>query len=171
MAQQTINATDNLNAGRIKINDNFTELYNATGFQSRTDTTNTQTLTGLTDNLVAFSGVLEENGGLTLTDSNAKITPMSLNDIISVDFAFTAVVPLGTNLFLSIYLKVNSNIFRANTMSIIKGVGLDDNFSVSWVLPVGTDFLANGGEIYINPVVTLDIKNRYINVARIGKGR
>lgn len=171
MAQQTINATDNLNVGRIKINDNFTELYGDTGFQSRTDTTNTQTLTGLTDNLISFTGVLEENGGLTLMDSSAKITPISLNDIIAVDFAFTAVVPVGTNLFLSIYLKVNSNIFRANTMSIIKGVGLDDNFSVSWVLPVGGDFLANGGEIYINPVVTLDIKNRYINVARIGKGK
>jgi hypothetical protein len=141
-----------------------------TGFQSRTDTTNEQTLTSLTDNLISFSGTLEENGGLTLMDSNAKITPMSLNDIISVDFAFTGVVPVGTNLFLSIYLKVNGNIFRATTLPIIKGAGLDDHFSVSWILPIGADFLANGAEIYVNPIVGLTIKNRYISVTRIGKG-
>ena len=171
MAQQIILSTDNLPTGLPKINDNFTELYSFTGFQSRTDTTNTQSLTALTDNLISFSGTLEENGGLTLMDSNAKITPMSLNDIISVDFAFTGVVPVGTNLFLSIYLKVNGNIFRASTLPIIKGVGLDDHFSVSWVLPVGADFLTNGAEIYVNPVVGLTIKNRYISVTRIGKGK
>lgn len=168
---QEILISDNLDAGREKINDNFTELYSFTGFQSRVDNTNTQTLTSLTDNLISFSGTLEENGGLTLIDSNAKITPMSLNDIISVDFAFTGVVPSGTNLFLSIYLKVNGNIFRATTLPIIKGVGLDDHFSVSWILPVGADFLANGAEIYVNPEAGLDIKNRYISVTRIGKGK
>ena len=31
MAQQIINSTDVLNVGRIKINDNFTELYSLTG--------------------------------------------------------------------------------------------------------------------------------------------
>lgn len=179
MAQEIINngttagdgTGENLFNSFEKVNNNFTEVYNFTGFQSRVDTTNTQTLTALTDNLISFTGTLEENGGLTLMDSNAKITPISLNDIISVDFAFTGVVPVGSNLFLSIYLKVNGNIFRATTLPIIKGVGLDDNFSVSWILPVGADFLANGAEIYINPLVGLDIKNRYVSVTRIGKGR
>ena len=143
---------------------------NETGFQSRTDETNNQSLLALTDNLVSFSGILEENGGLSLLDSNAKITPIGLNDIVSVDFAFTGVVPIGTNLFLSIYLKVDGNIFRATTLPIIKGVGLDDHFSVSFILPVGADFLANGATIHVNPLVAMTIKNRYVSVTRLAKG-
>jgi hypothetical protein len=142
-----------------------------TGFQSRTDETNNQSLLALTDNLVSFSGVLEENGGLDLLDSSAKVTPIGLNDIISVDFAFTGVVPIGTNLFLSIYLKVDGNIFRATTLPIIKGVGLDDHFSVSWILPVGADFLSNGATIHVNPLVAMTIKNRYVSVTRLAKGK
>ena len=142
-----------------------------TGYQSRVDTTNTQNLTALTENLISFSGTLEENGGLTLIDSNAKVTPIALNDIISVDFAFTGVVPVGSNLFLSVYLKVNGNIFRATTLPIIKGVGLDDYFSVSWILPVGADFLANGATIHVNPLVAMTIKDRYVNVTRLSKGK
>lgn len=179
MAQQQVNlgtiandgTGDDLRAGGKKINDNFDELYSVTGFQSRVDTTNTQSLTGLTDNLISFTGTLEENGGLTLMDSNSKITPINLNDIISVDFAFTGVVPVGSNLFLSIYLKVNGNIFRSVSLPIIKGVGLDDYFSVSWILPVGSDFLTNGAEIYVNSVVGMTIKNRYVSVSRIGIGK
>lgn len=142
-----------------------------TGYQSRVDTINTQNLTALTDNLVSFSGTLEENGGLSLMDSNAKVTPISLNDIISVDFAFTGVVPVGLNLFLSVYLKVNGNIFRATTLPIIKGEGLDDYFSVSWILPVGADFLANGATIHVNPLAAMTIKERYVNVTRLAKGK
>lgn len=171
MAKQTILSTDNLPTSLPRINDNFTELYSFTGFQSRVDNTNTQVLTASTDNLISFSGTLEENGGLTLMDSNAKITPIALNDIISVDFAFTGVVPVGSNLFLSVYLKVNGNIFRATTLPIIKGVGLDDYFSISWILPVGDDFLANGATIHVNPLVAMTIKDRYVNVTRLAKGK
>lgn len=179
MAKQIINigtiandgTGDALRTAFDKVNDNFDELYQVTGFQSRVDNTNTQTLTGLTDNLISFTGTLEENGGLTLMDSNAKITPISLNDIISVDFAFTGVVPVGSNLFLSVYLKVGGNIYRSVSLPIVKGVGLDDYFSVSWILPVGSAFLSNGGLIYVNPIVGLTIKNRYVSVSRIGKGR
>jgi hypothetical protein len=142
-----------------------------TGFQSRTDESNEQTLLPLTDNLISFTGILEENGNLDLLDTNAKITPIGLNDIISVDFAFTAVVPVGSNLFLSVYLKVDGNIFRSTTLPIIKGVGLDDHFSASWILPVGATFLANGAEIYVNPIAGLNIKNRYICVTRLAKGQ
>ena len=43
MAQQTIETTDILNPGRVKINDNFTELYN------RTDIAESATITPLTN--------------------------------------------------------------------------------------------------------------------------
>ncbi len=179
MAKQTIGigtvandgTGDTLRNSFDKCNDNFDELYSATGFQSISDTTNIQTLTALTDNLVSFSAPFEENGGLTLMDSNAKITPVGLNDIMGVDFSFTGVVPIGSNLFLSIFLKVGGVIYRATSQSLVKGVGLDDYFSVSWILPVGASFLSNGGLIYVNPVVGMNIKNRYLSVTRIGKGK
>ena len=142
-----------------------------TGFQTRTDLVNTQTLLPLTDNLISFEGTLEENGGLNILDATSKITPIELNDIMTVDFAFTGLVPAGSNLFLSIYLKVSGIVYRAVSVPIVKGVGIDDYFSVSWVLPVQFDFLTNGAEIYVNPNVEITISNRYISVTRIAKGK
>lgn len=151
------------------INDNFTELYGATGWQARVDTTNTQSLTGATNNLISFSGTLEQNGGLTLMDANSKITPIALGDAIKVDFSFTAVVPSGSDHFVNVLFIVNSVVYRSNTSIFKKGVGTDDYISVSYFLPVGTDFLANGGQFYINPDVAVTIKNRYVSVSRIHK--
>lgn len=151
------------------INDNFNELYGATGWQSRVDTTNTQTLTGATNNLISFAGTLEENGGLTLMNSLAKITPITLGDAIHVDFSFTAVTPAGQDHYLNILFIVGGFVYRSNTFTLLKGAGNDDNISVSYFLPVGALFLANGGELFINPDVSLDIKNRYVSVSRIHK--
>jgi len=142
---------------------------NATGYQSRTDTINTQVLTGLTDNLVSFTGVLEENGGLTLMDSNCKITPIQQGDVLVLDFAFDCVAPIGSDNFLVISLKVDGVVYRNINMPIVKGAGLVDNFSVSWSLPIGASFLANGGEVYINPNTAITISNRYMVVSRTHK--
>lgn len=158
-----------LRAGGDMINDNFTELYGATGWQARVDTTNTQSLTGATNNLISFTGSLEENGGLTLMNANAKVTPIALGDAVQVDFSFTAVVPSGTDHFLNILFIVNGFVYRSNTYIFKKGVGTDDYMSVSYFLPVGAVFLANGGEFYINPDVAVTIKNRYVSVSRIHK--
>lgn len=143
--------------------------YDTTGWQSRIDTTNTQVLTGATDNLISFTGTLSGNGGLTLLDSNSKITPIQENDVVTVDFAFTAIVPAGSDHFLSILLKVNGVVYRAQNVDLIKGVGDDDYFSVSWTLPVQSDFKTYGGLIYINPDTDVTIKDRYINCTRTHK--
>jgi len=160
---------DTLRVSMDKVNDNFTELYGASGWQSRVDTTNTQSLTGATNNLISFTGNLEENGGLILMNTNAKVMPIALGDAVQVDFSFTAVVPSGTDHFLNILFIVNSFVYRSNTYIFKKGVGTDDYISVSYFLPVGAVFLANGGEFYINPDVAVTIKNRYISVSRIHK--
>ncbi len=160
---------DTLRNAMDKVNDNFTELYGATGWQSRVDTTNTQALTGATNNLISFSGTLEQNGGLTLMNANAKITPIALGDAIQVDFSFTAIVPSGTDHFLNVLFIVNGFVYRSNTYIFKKGAGTDDYISVSYFLPVGAVFLANGGEFYINPDVAVTIKDRYISVSRIHK--
>lgn len=177
MAKQIINIGTTANDGTgdalrnamDKTNDNFTELYGATGWQSRVDTTNTQSLTGATNNLISFTGTLEQNGGLTLMNTNAKITPIALGDAIQVDFSFTAVTPAGSDHYVNILFIVNGFVYRASTTILMKGSGNDDNISVSFFLPVGAVFLANGGEFYINPDVAVTIKNRYISVSRIHK--
>lgn len=141
-----------------------------TGWQSRVDTTNTQSLTANTENTIAFSGTLESNGGLVLMDSNAKITPLKLGDFIVVDFAFTAVTPSGSSNHLHINFVVNGVNYRSENHSFLKGAGVDDNVSVSYGFPVSAEFLANGGVFKINPSTAVTIKNRYISVCRTHKG-
>lgn len=160
---------DTLRNSFDKVNDNFNELYGSTGWQSRVDTTNTQSLTEATNNLISFSGTLESNGGLTLMDSNSKITPIATGDAIHVDFSFTAVTPSGADHYLNVLFIVNSVIYRSETFSLLKGSGNDDAISVSYFLPVTSTFLTNGGEFYINPDVAVTIKNRYVSALRIHK--
>ena len=177
MAKQTIflGTTSNdgtgtkLRAGGDMINDNFNELYGWTGWQSRVDTTNTQSLTGATNNLISFAGTLEQNGGLTLMNGNSKITPIALGDAIHVDFSFTVVTPGGADHYVNVLFIVNGIVYRSQTTILAKGSGVDDGISVSFFFPIGTDFLTNGGEFYINPDVAVTIKNRYISVSRIHK--
>jgi hypothetical protein len=145
-------------------------LDQITGFQTRIDTINTQALTSATQNTIAFSGTLESNGGLILTDSNAKITPITLNDVITVDFGCTFVTPAGSDHYATISLFVDGNAYRATTHQLIKGSGNDDEFSISWTLPVKDLFLLNGGIIKIKPDTNCSIKNRYLNVLRTHKG-
>ena len=142
-----------------------------TGYQSRVDTINTQNLTALTENLISFSGTLEENGGLTLMNANAKITPISLNDIISVDFAFTSINPAGTDQYINCNFVVDGVVYRSQTFPLVKGAGFEDNCSVSFVFPITATFLTNGGAFYLYPSSTTTIKNRYISVSRTHKGK
>ena len=142
-----------------------------TGWQSRVDTINTQNLTALTENLIYFSGTLEENGGLTLMNANAKVTPISLNDIISIDFAFTSINPAGTDQYINCNFVVDGVVYRSQTFPLVKGAGFEDNCSVSFVFPVTATFLTNGGEFYLYPSSATTIKNRYLAVTRIGKGK
>ena len=141
-----------------------------TGWVDTTDTTNTQSLTANTDNLVQIATPQDENGGLSLLDSNAKITPTKLNDSISVDFAFSFTTPSGTNNYLNVYLKVNGVIYRAHTHAMLKATGVTDYVSVSFNLPVKTALFENGAEFYVNPSTSISITNRYIQVTKLHNG-
>lgn len=141
-------------------------FVNTTGWQSRIDTTNTQSLTATTDNLIAFTGTLSENGGLVLMDSNSKVTPIYENDVVTFDFACTAVTPNDNNEYMHLRFIVNGVVFRSKTHRFLDNNGEDDFVSVSWTLPVGSDFITNGGELFINPSVNVDIKDRYVAVTK-----
>lgn len=141
-----------------------------TGWQSRVDTTNTQSLTPNTNNLIAFTGTLESNGFLSLLDVNSKVVPLKQGDFIIVDFAFTAVTPSGSGNYTTIIFEVNGFSYRSEIHSFLKGSGVDDNISVSYGFPVTSDFLTYGGTFKINPNTAVNIKNRYISVCRTHKG-
>ena len=107
---------------------------------------------------------------MNLIDEFGNITPTNLGDVLSIDIAFTSIVPAGTNLYLVVKLIVDGVVYRAVTQNLVKDLGLDDYFSVSWTVPVGADFLSNGGQIFVNPLSTLLIKNRYIQVTKLING-
>jgi hypothetical protein len=158
------------------VNDNFlpkgyVNPDNATGYQSRVDEFNTVSLTASTENTVVITGTVEENGGLILMDSNSKITPINVGDVVQIDFACTFVTPAGSNNYVVINLSVDGSIYRSLTHELIKGSGNDDTISISWCLPVGDYFKLNGALITINPNATMTYKNRYIQVTRIHKAR
>jgi hypothetical protein len=141
-----------------------------TAWESKADTTNTIALTGATNNLFSLTATSESNGGLVFLNSVSKVQPLKLGDFLVCDLAFTAITPSGADNFITIYFIVNSVVYGAQTFNLLKGSGNDDEIRVSFGLPVSSDFLANGGEFYINPNVDLDIKNRYISVSRTHKG-
>ena len=177
MAKQVINigttandgTGDTLRNSMSKANSNFTELYGATGWQSRVDTTNTQTIPATTITAIPITIGLESNGGLTLLDSNSKITPIALGDFLVVNFAFTAVSPSGADHYCNILFRVNGVTYRSVTEPYLKGTGVDDDMTLSIGLPVGTDFLTYGGQFFIYSDVSVVIKNRYIAVSRTHK--
>ena len=145
-------------------------IDNETGFNDVTDFT-TQALVGGVNTLINFTGSNDQNGNLQLLDFDLKIMPKLLNDLMSLDFVFTVVIPAGTNHYINIYLMIGTDIYRSQTIPLLKDVGADDTISVSWILPVKQSFLDNGGLLYLSPDVNLTIKNKYICVARLGKGK
>jgi len=179
MAKQTINLGTTggdgtgtvLRVGGDMINDNFDEVYSFTGWISRFNAS-TVALGAATNNLITITGTAESNNGLVLLDSDSRVTPLTLNDVITVDFSCTFITPSGSDHYatISLFIPGGGN-YRSFTHQLIKGSGNDDEFSVSWVLPVAATFLANGGDIVIAPDVACSIKNKYIAVTRTHKGQ
>ena len=149
---------------------NLPMLDQTTGWQSRADTTNVIELTNDIDNLVVITGDINQNGGLVLLDSNSKITPIRLGDVLQVDFACTFLTPPGDNKNVVVKLIVDGVAYRSFTYPLTKGAGIEDEFSISWSLPCGQNLLDNGATIQINPMEIMDYKNRYISVTRTHKG-
>lgn len=177
MAQEIIDVGTSAGAGNgdilrnsfIKTNNNFTELYGVTGFESKFQAT-AQTLTA-SDNLITITGTSESNGGLSLLDTNGKVTPIQVNDVLTVDFGCTVVTPSGTDNYIHLKFVVNTFVYRAITIPLLKGSGNNDEVSLSANMPVGSEFNTNGMQVYIEPNTGVTINNKYISVVRIHKAR
>jgi hypothetical protein len=153
----------------------YTESINtpaniATGWESKFQAT-TQSLTGSTDNLITVVGTSESNGGLTLLNASGKVTPIKLGDAVNIDFGCTVVTPATPDAYVEIKFVVDGVVFRSITSLLVKSSGNDDFISLTGCLPVGSSFLSNGLEVYINPSANLDIKDKYIAVTRTHIGK
>ena len=155
---------DALRVAFDKVNDNFNERYQSSGWESRFQAAS-QSLT-VSNNLITITGTSESNGGLTFLDTNAKVIPIQENDVLSIDFGCTIVTPAGSSNYVHLKFVVNTMVYRAITLPLLKGSGNNDHISLSATLPVGADFIANGLEIYIETNTALDISDKYISVNR-----
>lgn len=133
-------------------------------WQSRVDTTNTQSLTLATENLYGFTGTSESNDAVTLITTAGLIQPTAINNVVTIDYSFVLTTPAGSDKYLYVSLVVDGVTYRANTHLLIRGSGNPDPISGSFTLPVATAFFENGAEIYLNPNATCGINNRYISV-------
>ena len=143
----------------------YTEVPEPTTiWQSRTDTTNTQSLTANTNNLFAFAGTLDKNTDEPLITALGLVSPTKLKNTITIDYSFNVITPSGTDRFIDVFFIVNSVEYRAITIPLLKGSGNNQHISGSWTLPVGLDFMNNAGAIYLNPNSACTINTRYISV-------
>jgi hypothetical protein len=133
-------------------------------WQSRVDTTNTQSIVADTDVNFGFVGISESNNNPSLLSTSGLITPINEKDVVTVDYSFQLTTPSGSDKFVQIFFKVNGIIYRAETHLLIKPTAETDYISGSFTLPVGADFKLYGGQIVINSSVAITIENRYISV-------
>jgi len=183
MAQQTINNTDVLNIGRGKINDNFTELYNATGWEQITDSTYTSgspltILSGVTGKIQTGTvtrittqlptGVTEFWNGTT-----DKLVAVNNGDAFTLSLRFKAKMNVANGITdVSINIGGSLNVISQETILFSKGSGVEQRFDIDLSYFTGTTFIANGGTIEVKPLNgDIDIYDIVIVPIRTHKGR
>lgn len=180
MAQQTINTTDVLNIGRGKINDNFTELYNATGWEQITDTSGstltilsgvtgkiqTKTVTRITTQLP--TGVTEFWNGTT-----DKLIGVNDGDAFTLSLRFKAKMNVANGITdVGINIGGSLNVISQETILFSKGSGVEQRFDVDLTYFTGTTFIANGGTIEVKPLNgDIEIYDIVLTIIRTHKGR
>lgn len=142
-----------------------------TGWQSIVNTSTTQVITADTETQIIFTGIEQENGGLDFMDNTGVITPLQENDTLTIDVAFSFVVPSGTTNYFSFYVKIDGVIFRGLSVPMVRDTGAVQYFSQSFTLPVSSSFMGKSARCYIDSNVGITLSNRYISVARLHKAK
>jgi hypothetical protein len=183
MAKQTINTTDVLNIGRGKINDNFTELYNTTGWEQITDTTYTSgspltILSGVTGKIL--TGTVTRittqlpTGVTEFWDSTTdKLIAVNNGDAFTLSLRFKAKMNVASGITdVAINIGGALNIISQETLVFSKGSGVEQKFDIDFSYFTGTTFISNGGNIEIKPLNGgIEIYDIVIVPIRTHKGR
>ena len=176
------NPVSNINKVRSEdmneIKSSVNSLYDVHGWVEYKDLTNTsdnkQTLTALTETALTIDGAStiktykpKDMGDSELWASN-KITPLRLGDSYQLRVDFTAEISNANGYFdFGIYIDGAIGYALQDTFIFPKGAGTAHKFSLNFLIYCLDTFIANGGELRVNPSHTMLAWDKRIIVSRI----
>lgn len=163
MAQQTILGTDSLDAGKNKINDNFTELYGSTGWAVYNDTTYT---TGSPFTVVDGAAAVDmpNNAGSKIetqkpfditTFYDGTVITGREGDGLNLTFEFKArPAGTGTNPRITVSIDIGGAIGELYPCDFVlsKGNGIEHNIVMSYNVYTLDTWEANGGTVKVSAI-------------------
>lgn len=153
-------------------------LYNVAGWVEYKDLTNTvsnkQSLTAGQENALTIDGASTIKTykplgmGTTELWANNKITPLALGDAYQIRIDFQAEIANANGYFDSgIYIDGVVGYAVQGTFTFPKGSGVAHRFSLNFLVYCFDTFLANKGELRINPSHTMLVWDKRIILSRI----
>ena len=162
MAQQTVLVTDNLYAGRAKINDNFTETFNMTGWGSYADSSHT-----IGSPLSILSGVRAtlDNDAVNKietqipSDSTTFFYPVTQTiiatndgDSYNLSIRFKAKMSVNNGYFdIDLDIGGAQGIISQESIVFTRASNTEQRFDIDLTVFSGATFVANGGTLSITP--------------------
>lgn len=171
-----INKVSDADMNEIKTSVNA--LYNVAGWVEYKDLTNTvsskQSLTAGQQNALTIDGASTIKtykplgmGSSELWASN-KITPLALGDAYQIRIDFQAEIANANGYFdFGIYIDGAVGYAVQDTFTFPKGSGVAHRFSINFLIYCLDTFLANKGELRVNPSHTMLVWDKRIILSRI----
>lgn len=153
-------------------------LYNVAGWVEYKDLTNTvsnkQSLTAGQETALTIDGASTIKTYKPLGMGNSelwagnKITPLALGDAYSIRIDFNADIANANGYFdFGIYIDGAIGYAVQDTYTFPKGSGVAHRYSLNFLIYCLATFLANGGELRINPSHTMQVWDKRIILSRI----
>jgi hypothetical protein len=171
-----INKVSDADMNEIKTSVNA--LYNVGGWVEYKDLTNTvsskQSLTAGQQNALTIDGASTIKtykplgiGTAELWAGN-KITPLALGDAYQIRIDFNAEIANANGYFdFGIYIDGAIGYAVQDTFTFPKGSGVAHRFSLNFLIYCMSTFIANGGELRINPSHTMQVWDKRIILSRV----
>ncbi len=171
MAQQNLNfgasaddgTGDGLRDAFIKVQSNFNEVYNFTGWEQITDTTYTSgsplvILSGVTGKILTGTPTKIQTqlptGVTTFWDETTdKIVAVNNGDAFTLSLRFKAKMNVANGISdIDINIGGSLGAISSETILFSKGSGVEQRFDIDLSFFTGTTFIANGGAIEVKPI-------------------
>jgi len=191
MAKQTINigtvandgTGDTLRDAMDKVNDNFDEVYNFTGWEQIIDSTYTSgspltILSGVTGKILTGTVTKIQTQlptGVTTfwNETTDKIVAVNDGDAFTLSLRFKAKMNVANGLAdVGINIGTPLNIISQETILFSKGSGVEQRFDLDLSYFTGSTFIANGGNIEVTPLNgDIEIYDIRLVIIRMHKGK
>ena len=191
MSKQTIGIGTSANDGTgdpirtafTKVNDNFTEVYNFTGWQQITDTAYTSGsplsiasgVTGklLTGTVTKIDTQLPTGVTTFWNETTDKLIAVNNGDAFTLSLRFKAKMNVANGIAdVGINIGGSLNVISQETLIFSKGSGTEQRFDIDLSYFTGTTFVSNGGDIEVTPINgDIEIYDIVLVIIRTHKGR